>query len=264
MLHFGGLLLWLLQRPRLRFVPLPYGNVRTPQQWKEQAETMAFLRVGGAEQQFEDRMMKEAGYLRDRLGTKLSFLEDPLLSGMLAAKQTKGVHAAIQGQLMDKLRAEGGGASGSQGRVADTQGGPPSPIAALLHVQVSGTGHGGTDTYVATPVLPVPAREPRQDDSRLLARTAGPMASGPGFEPSSAELLVQVNQMMESSANHAGAGPAMTMVPQPANNPLTGDGPLSRDSHMGFQTAEQQLDLQDQEELRLLRCGSSSRPGSVK
>ena len=39
----------------------------------------------------------------------------------------------------------------------------------------------------------------------------------------------------------------MTVVPQPANNPLTRDGPLSPDSDMGFQAVEQQLDLQDQE-----------------
>ena len=39
---------------------------------------------------FEDILLtKEAGYLRDRLGLKLSFLENPLLCGMLAAKQTK-------------------------------------------------------------------------------------------------------------------------------------------------------------------------------
>ena len=65
-----------------------------------------------------------------------------------------------------------------------------------------------------------------------------------------------MNQMMESRDQRMQTMLAqalqhmMTMVPEPANNPLTGDGPLSPDSDMGFQTVEQQLeDLQDQEEL---------------
>ena len=38
--HFAGLLLWLLQRPLLRYVPLPYSNTRSLEEWKEQAEAM--------------------------------------------------------------------------------------------------------------------------------------------------------------------------------------------------------------------------------
>eukprot|EP00439_Symbiodinium_sp_Y106_P049186 s1586_g6.t1 len=113
--HFGGLLLWLLQRPWLRFVPLPYGNTRTGEAWKAQAENMVkrgayprrHYRQAIMKGCFEDpELLRGAAYLRDRLGIRLSFLEDPMLDGMMAMKASKGARAAIQGEIMTKLKAE--------------------------------------------------------------------------------------------------------------------------------------------------------------
>eukprot|EP00439_Symbiodinium_sp_Y106_P055911 s2181_g7.t2 len=155
--HFAGLLLWLLQRPLLRYVPLPYSNTRSLEEWKEQAEAMVkqgawprrHYRTALMQGKFEDvGLMKDAGYLRDRLGIKLAFLEDPMLPGMLAARYTKGVKAAIQSQMVDRLRKEAAEkkAKGEELMAARSllgpKGGLPSlkqdllRLAVLLHVEV--------------------------------------------------------------------------------------------------------------------------------
>ena len=74
-------------------------------------------------------LLKDAAYLRDRLGIKLAFLEDPMLEGMLAARYTKGVRAAINGQLVDKLKAEASSRQvlvGAKGRTTDAEARPAS------------------------------------------------------------------------------------------------------------------------------------------
>ena len=38
--RYAGLVFWLLQRPSLRYVPLPYSNTRSLEEWKEQAQAM--------------------------------------------------------------------------------------------------------------------------------------------------------------------------------------------------------------------------------
>lgn len=155
--HFVGVLLWLLQRPSLRYVPLPYSNTRSVEEWKEQAEAMVrggalprrHFRLAVMGRKFEDvGLLKDAGYLRDRLGIKLAFMEDPMLPGMLAARYTKGVKAAIQNQLVDRLRreAEEQRAKGKELESARSllgpKGGLPTlkadllRLAVLLHVEV--------------------------------------------------------------------------------------------------------------------------------
>ena len=242
----------------------------------------AAIPVGSAEPQVRGHPADEGSRLPPRpFG---SFLEDPLLSGMLAAKQTKEAHAAIQGQLMDKLRAEAAVAKekGEELQAARSLLGPKLPtlkadllrLAALLRVTVvprrskrssrrfaGWWAHCGARrrrhlhrSSFGAPVLPVPARELRQDALARLGRWLPNQA--PSLLRPSCWRPAQVNQMMESRDQSMQTMLAqalqhmMTMVPQPANNPLTGDGPLSPESDMGFQTVEQQVeDLQDQEEL---------------
>ncbi|CAE7872695.1 Mfsd6, partial [Symbiodinium necroappetens] len=158
--HFGGLLLWLLQRPSLRYVPLPYGSVRSPAQWKEQAESMVkngalprrHYRRALLDNLFDNlELLKDGAYLRDRLGLRLAFLEDPMLDGMMAAKATRGTRAAIQNQLVDKLKREAaekhekGEALKAARRLLGPRGGLPTlkgdllRLAVLLNVEVGST-----------------------------------------------------------------------------------------------------------------------------
>ncbi|CAE7641422.1 RE2 [Symbiodinium sp. CCMP2456] len=103
--HIGGVLLWLLQRPSLRYVPLPFPSVSTVAAWKLQAENMVQRRALAP--RHYDRALPlltasrlvEASWLRDRLGLRLAFLEDPLVDGMLAARsstsRSKSLKAAV-------------------------------------------------------------------------------------------------------------------------------------------------------------------------
>ena len=90
--HARGILLWLLQRHSLRFVPLPYTFWATVESWKEPAGTLAHLkRIPAAwvkKGTFTAVNLAEAAWLRDRLGLRLAFLEDPHLDGMLAARRS--------------------------------------------------------------------------------------------------------------------------------------------------------------------------------
>ena len=127
--------------------------------------------------------------------------EDSLLSGMLAAKQTKGARAAIQGQLMDKLRAEAAVAKekGEELQAASSLLGPKGGLPTLKRrtsfaqlpcymwrsvvprrskrsstrfarwwAHCGGTASSSGAPPVATPVLPVPAREPPQVHRTIL------------------------------------------------------------------------------------------------
>ena len=135
-------------------------------------------------------------YLRDRLGIRLAFLEDPMLDSMLAARQTKGARAAIQGQPVDKVKreAEEKRASGEALQAARSLFGPKgglptlkADLATLLHVRrgtktlrgvpattaTTSAPATSTSSPAASAALPVPAR----------VWTAGPMpleqSSGP-------------------------------------------------------------------------------------
>ncbi|OLP96995.1 Major facilitator superfamily domain-containing protein 6 [Symbiodinium microadriaticum] len=96
-------------------------------------------------------LLKDGAYLRDRLGIRLAFLEDPMLDGMLAAKATRGTRDAIQNQLVDKLKREAaekhekGEALKAARRLLGPRGGLPTlkgdllRLAVLLNVEVGST-----------------------------------------------------------------------------------------------------------------------------
>ncbi|OLQ07093.1 hypothetical protein AK812_SmicGene9562 [Symbiodinium microadriaticum] len=96
-------------------------------------------------------LLKDGAYLRDRLGIRLAFLEDPMLDGMLAAKATRGTRVAIQNQLVDKLKREAaekhekGEALKAARRLLGPRGGLPTlkgdllRLAVLLNVEVGST-----------------------------------------------------------------------------------------------------------------------------
>ena len=96
--HIQGMLLWLLQRPYLRYAPFPYPSVQSPEQWRLQSEQMisnrslAHRHAIRAKQcnAYTAKNLQEAGWLRNRLGLSMAFLEDPMLTGMLAARSNKG------------------------------------------------------------------------------------------------------------------------------------------------------------------------------
>ena len=255
--HFAGLLLWLLQRPLLRYVPLPYSNTRSPSAWKEQAEAMVrsgglsrrHFRAAALQNKFEDLgLLKDAGYLRDRLGIRLAFLEDPMLDGMLAARHTKGVRAAIHSQLVDKLKAEAAAKSSREEQLTAARallgpkGGLPTlkqdllRLATLLHVEVSAQDTVEKIKQKVRPTLdalrgiPLPAAQqtpttvaPAASSAGLPPRRplpqdqpqpeAGPRTAGPMQSPTltQAELMQQVSAMMDARDNRLEAMLHQTM-----------------------------------------------------
>ncbi|CAE7790137.1 Mfsd6 [Symbiodinium sp. CCMP2592] len=281
MWHFGGLLLWLLQRPSLRYVPLPYGSVRSPVQWKEQAEAMVkngawprrHFRRAVMENLFENlELLKDGAYLRDRLGIRLAFLEDPMLDGMLAAKATKGTKAAIQSQLVSKLKCEAAekhekgeamkaarGAAHFKGGLAAT--GSASQCRDLFRRDrgqaqaeappddrhTSGHSLGDSSSFFGNPTGSTDGDRAtstrtsgRPDSGQPLARTAGPMEAPPGHHRD--EILREVQAMMEQRDNRMESLLAQTMqhvmaVSQAGTH--HGEDPLSPDSNMGFGLVEE-------------------------
>ena len=107
--HIRGVLLWLLQRPTLRWVPLPYPSVGSIPQWREQAKAMVqnhtmarrHLRRALQAGAFTMRNLQDGVFLRNRLGLEFSFLEDNVMvMGMKAARSAKGMKAKIRHQAM--------------------------------------------------------------------------------------------------------------------------------------------------------------------
>ena len=181
------------------------------------------FRAAALQNKFENLLLlKDAAYLRDRLGIKLAFLEDPMLEGMLAARYTKGVRAAINGQLVDKLKAEAAERKDKSERLQAARsllgpkGGLPTlkqdllRLATLLHVEVQASDSidklkakirptldalrgiplptTPAASSLGTPAassadLPVPRREPEQrPQQRALQAEVGQRTAGP-MEP---------------------------------------------------------------------------------
>lgn len=112
--HVQGLLLWLLQRPSLRYVPLPYPSTTTVDQWKEQCWEM--VKSKGASQRhvarahqagaFNAKNLNDATWLRNRLGLRSAFLEDGLLPGMLAARANRGTASNLRRAALEEAQQE--------------------------------------------------------------------------------------------------------------------------------------------------------------
>lgn len=160
--HVHGMLLWLLQRPQLRFLPVPYPSVITIDQWLLQSEQMGsnphlqhrswprrWTQKARESGSFTMANMIELNGFRSRQGLKQTFLEDPLLMGMMAARQVKGAAAAMrkaalqEAQAQAKKTEERGQKTEAIRQLIGPKGGLPTlkadllRLAALLHITVS-------------------------------------------------------------------------------------------------------------------------------
>ena len=112
--HLSGLLLWLVRRPSLRYVPFPYPSVGNVTQWLTQAEMMVAngalpkksMEKGKTAQVFTVQNLTELRWFRDRLGWRAAFLEDPLMEGMLLARDSKKISARLRDEASEEARKE--------------------------------------------------------------------------------------------------------------------------------------------------------------
>ena len=154
--HVRGMLLWLLQRPYLRYAPFPYPSVNTVQQWSLQSDQMVESKALSQRHATRAKKYKvytmgnlsELAWLRNRIGLRLAFVEDPMVVGMMAARQMKGAAATMKRAVIEDAKAEAKRLE-QEGRTQEAirsmigpRGGLPTlkadllRLAALLHVQV--------------------------------------------------------------------------------------------------------------------------------
>lgn len=99
-----GLLLWLLKKSSLRWLPLPYPSTSSVEAWEKQARLQVEQKTYGKKRflkavkakAFTMTNMGDCVHLRSRLGIRLSFLEDPMLDGMLQGQQMKGMASKLR------------------------------------------------------------------------------------------------------------------------------------------------------------------------
>ena len=111
--HTRGLAL-ALAATSLRWVPVPYPATSDTKQWRQQAESMvangslAKCHLTRAQQvgAFTAQNLKDAVFLRNRMGFNSAFIEDSLLTGMLAARATKGLASRIRADAIQEAQKE--------------------------------------------------------------------------------------------------------------------------------------------------------------
>ena len=104
--------LWLLQRSYLRFLPCPYPSIASVEDWKFQAKTMAdqlvmvpdHWRRARDMDLFTSQNLLEMSRFRDRVGWKFAFMEDSILSGLMAVKATRGVSTKLKTAALAEAR----------------------------------------------------------------------------------------------------------------------------------------------------------------
>jgi hypothetical protein len=153
--HFQGIVLWLVQRPELRFLPFPYVSVKCCADWVQQLDVMKkdsiwprrHLQLAASKMSLS--RLGDCLHLRDRVGFKMAFLEDTRMTAMIGSLtgfhgQKVAVHRALQQEIQENARAQM-----AQGRrdqcvkeLIGPRGGLPSlkadlvKLATLLHVPV--------------------------------------------------------------------------------------------------------------------------------
>lgn len=94
--HWRGILLWLIQRPHLRFLAPPLPSVTTVEAWEQQmvdmvnrqAWPMSWFATVGRRGEITAAHLKEAAHLRDRMGLLMAFQEDEaIVFGLIALKK---------------------------------------------------------------------------------------------------------------------------------------------------------------------------------
>lgn len=104
-----GLLLWIIQRPEIRYLPLPLPSVASIQQWKDQMNEWLKLRAWPMKWAREavSRMslvnLKECVTLRGRLGMRVAFLENQQVLNAVMSLRQKPRHL-IENALADERR----------------------------------------------------------------------------------------------------------------------------------------------------------------
>lgn len=154
--HWHGLLLWLLQRAYLRFLPFPYPSISSVDQWKSQAQSMmesgAFFQPhynkGFQLGRYTAANLREMSFFRDRVGWKDAFLEDGMLTGLLAARGVRGQSSRLKAVVLAEAKEEASKKKSQMDRdmaarqLVGPRGGLPSlradlvKLAVLLHQEV--------------------------------------------------------------------------------------------------------------------------------
>lgn len=116
--HWGGLRLWLIQRPGLRKYPLPWPGTSTERAYEEQTGIKLSAII-----------LNDLVYLRDKLGLRLAFLENEQVSAALAMfrKKKKGERDMLRMRAAKQAQAFAGGlrpstGPGSRGGLPKTKG----------------------------------------------------------------------------------------------------------------------------------------------
>ncbi|CAK9100240.1 unnamed protein product [Durusdinium trenchii] len=202
--HLWGVFLWLVRRPSMRFVPLPYPSVSTVKQWRLQGKTQeengivpkGTFQKAELWQAWTVSNMSDCIWLRNRMGIRYAFLEDPILMGMLAAKSAKGLTARVKkesiAEAVEKAhQSQMQGTADQEARaMIGPRGGLPTlrsdllRLAALLHVHI---GEKDTVPVIKEKLKPMvealKGRTPAAD-SRASSSTAQP----PPVRPTSAPV----------------------------------------------------------------------------
>lgn len=112
--HVHGLLLWLVSRSYLRFLPYPYPSITSVEAWKDQAKNMVSqltlsahaFNMAAQTGRFTAQNLSELCRFRDRVGWRHAFLEDSLLTGFLVARGMKGHARKIRDAALEEARQE--------------------------------------------------------------------------------------------------------------------------------------------------------------
>lgn len=123
--HEQSLLLWLQARSYLRFAPFPYPSVTSVEQWEEQAraQCQAGTLIGRhyalamEKKLLNARNLQELSQFRNRCGWKLSFLEDPVLAGLLAARTHRGQASKLKQASLQELKLQAAAEAEKTGRM---------------------------------------------------------------------------------------------------------------------------------------------------
>ena len=206
-----GLCLWLLQRPYLRFLPVPYPSTPSIDKWKHQAREQVtagtlprrYLDFANRNGRFTMQNMGECIHLRSRLGLMTAFCEDPHLQGMVAALPVKGLASKIQKQVKEEAMASASRAEAEGSREAEPRsmigpkGGLPSlrgdlvRLAALLHVPLEDKDTIAQIKEKVKPMVAVLKEKPVVPVAKSKVRGARPKSSPSKAASSNPPLTMQ-------------------------------------------------------------------------
>lgn len=201
-----GVFLWLLQRPYLRYLPLPYPSTSTVEKWLSQAEqqvsqkTLSSKHLDFAWKNWRYNManLGECIHLRGRLGLRTAFCEDPLLDGMLQAIHVKGLASRVKKAAHEEALAEARLKSNKVEREEEARtligpkGGLPTlrrdlvKLAGLLHVEMDEKDTIETLKEKVRPIVNVLKEKPKPSKPATAVKSAPqPKAARPKTLPMS-------------------------------------------------------------------------------